>query len=219
MTNACPLCGNDHTALFHTLQHGAHQGRQYWHCAVCDLVHVPAEFQLTEAAEAAFYQTHENDPSDSGYRQFLSRATTPLLERLAPGSTGLDFGCGPAPTLSMMLAEHGHHCADYDYYFANQPQLLEQQYHFITCTEVIEHLSQPAQVLDRWQRCLKPGGLLVVMTQMWISQQRFSQWNYRNDPTHIGFYHANTWAWIAAHWHLNICYQQRDVVIFQAKID
>lgn len=183
------------------------------------MVHVPAEFQLTESAEAAFYQTHENNPDDPGYRGFLSRALAPLLARLPAASHGLDFGCGPAPTLSKMVAEHGHRCADYDYYFAYQPDLLTQQYDFITCTEVIEHVSQPAQLLDTWQRCLKPGGLLVVMTQLWISQQRFSHWNYRNDPTHICFYHANSWAWIAAHKGFDICYQQRDVVIFQRKID
>lgn len=219
MTDACPLCGDAQADLFHTLQHGAYSGRQYWRCASCWLVYVPREFHLAEAAEAAFYQTHQNNPDDPGYRLFLSRAAAPLVERLKQPSHGLDFGCGPAPTLSRMLADCGHHCVDYDYYFARQPQLLEQQYDFITCTEVIEHISQPATVIDVWQRCLKPGGLLVVMTQWWISQQRFSQWNYRNDPTHIAFYHPNTLAWIAQHWHFDIHYQQRNVVIFQRKID
>ncbi len=219
MTNTCPLCGHGQTALFHTLTRGAQQGRQFWLCPVCALVHVPRQFQLSEAAEAAFYQTHENNPDDPGYRGFLNRAAQPLLERLKPVSVGLDFGCGPAPTLSRMLAEHGHQCADYDYYFAGEPQLLEQQYDFITCTEVIEHISQPAQTFALWLRCLKPGGLLVVMTQLWLSQQRFSQWNYRNDPTHIAFYHADSWRWVAQQWPLDICYQQRDVVIFQRKID
>jgi SAM-dependent methyltransferase len=182
-------------------------------------VYVPRQFQLSESAEAGFYQTHQNNPNDAGYRGFLQRALTPLLERLPAGSTGLDFGCGPAPTLSLMLQQQGHHCADYDYYFARHPQLLEQRYDFITCTEVIEHLSQPAQAFELWQRCLRPGGLLVIMTQLWISQQRFSQWNYRNDPTHIAFFHSNTWAWVAQRWRFDICYQQRDVVIFQRKID
>jgi SAM-dependent methyltransferase len=219
VTNCCPLCSNSDTVLFHTLAYGAHAGRQYWHCNSCWLVFVPPAYQLSEGAEEAFYQTHQNDPADMGYRGFLSRATEPLLALLKPASTGLDFGCGPAPTLSQMLSEQGHRCADYDYFFAQQPDLLEQQYDFITCTEVIEHLSQPAQVLSRLRHCLKPGGLLVVMTQHWISQQRFSQWNYRNDPTHIGFYHQHTMRWIANHWHFEICYQQRDVVIFQRKID
>ncbi len=219
MTDACPLCGDTQATLFHTLQHGVYSGRQYWLCPTCWLVYVPRALQLSEAAEAAFYQTHENNPDDPGYRHFLSRAATPLLERLKRPSRGLDFGCGPAPTLSKMLIEQGHACAEYDYYFAHQPQLLEQQYDFITCTEVIEHVSRPAQLLATWQRCLQPGGLLVVMTQLWISQQRFSQWNYRNDPTHIAFYHANTMVWIAQQWQLDICYQQRDVVIFQRKID
>lgn len=219
MTDACPLCGDTQAQLFHTLQHGAYAGRQYWHCQRCWLVFVPRAFQLSESAEAAFYQTHENNPADPGYRHFLSRAAIPLLERLAGPSNGLDFGSGPAPTLSQMLNEHGHHCVDYDYYFARYPERLEQQYDFITCTEVIEHVSQPAHVLDTWRRCLKSQGLLVLMTQLWISQQRFSQWNYRNDPTHIAFYHTNTLAWIAQQWSFDICYQQRDVVIFKRKID
>lgn len=219
MTDPCPLCGSHQQTLFHVQQHGAQQGRQFWQCECCWLVFVPRAFHLSEKAEAEFYQTHENDPEDPGYRKFLSRAVNPLLACLNPSAHGLDFGCGPVPTLSKLLAEQGYACADYDYYFARHPQLLEQTYEFITCTEVIEHLSQPARILDQLYRCLKPNGLLVVMTQLWISQARFSQWNYRNDPTHIGFYHPQTWAWIADHWQLDIRYQQGDVVIFQRKID
>ncbi|MGB2360319.1 MAG: methyltransferase, partial [Porticoccaceae bacterium] len=63
---------------------------------------------MSSAAEKAIYDQHQNSPDDLQYRRFLSRLTEPLLERLGPCSRGLDFGCGPGPTLSVMMAEQGH---------------------------------------------------------------------------------------------------------------
>ena len=67
---------------------------------------VPRSYHLSAADEKAQYDLHENDPNDPGYRAFLDRLAGPLDKRLAPHSHGLDFGCGPGPTLSVMLEEH-----------------------------------------------------------------------------------------------------------------
>ncbi|HSH45355.1 MAG TPA: methyltransferase domain-containing protein [Longimicrobiales bacterium] len=163
---------------------------------MCALAWVPPEHRLDAAAERARYETHENDPADPGYRQFLDRLASPLIQRLRPGDQGLDYGSGPGPTLSLMLAEAGFPTAIYDPFFASDPTPLTRAYRFITCTETVEHFYQPAGELDRLDSLLKPGGLLAVMTRPRDGEDLESWW-YARDPTHVCFYHSRTMRWIA----------------------
>lgn len=172
------------------------------------------ECRLTAEQEKAIYQYHDNNPDDPGYRRFLSKVADPLLARLPPGSCGLDFGCGPVPVLAGMLEQEGMAMALYDPFFHPQPDALKQQYDFITCTEVLEHLYQPAAVLRQLDGLLKPGGLLAVMTCFQTDDTRFASWHYRRDPTHVVFYKEETLAAIAERnqWTLEI--PRKDVALF-----
>ena len=76
---------------------------------------------------------------------------------LAPESCGLDFGSGPKPTLSVMFEEAGHCMTTFDYFYENVPSAFERQYDFITATEVVEHLHNPKEELERLWACLKQG--------------------------------------------------------------
>lgn len=209
-TDICPLCtGKD-------IQHYAQdKKRDYWQCQNCDLVFVAKEQQLDHEAEKAVYEQHENNPQDIGYRKFLSRMSQPVLERVAPASQGLDFGCGPGPTLSLMFEEAGHSMAVYDPYFANNPDVLSKKYDFITSTEVFEHLSSPKKVLEQLLTILKPGGWLGLMTKRVIDQEAFSRWHYKNDPTHITFFSDRAFHWIAWHYGLTLDIVDQDVVLLQ----
>jgi SAM-dependent methyltransferase len=60
-------------------------------------VQVPQQQQLSVEAEREYYGTHRNAVDDPGYRAWLGRLAEPLLERVRPPASGLDFGCGPAP--------------------------------------------------------------------------------------------------------------------------
>lgn len=170
---------------------------------------------LGEREEKATYDLHDNDPQDEGYRGFLSKLTNPLLERLAPGARGLDFGCGPGPALAVMLREAGMDMTVYDPFFHPDKSVLEQQYDFVTCTEVVEHLHRPAEVFRQLDGLLVPGGWLGVMTCFQTDDERFANWHYRRDPTHIVFYRRATMDWLAsAHgWALEI--PAKDVALFQ----
>lgn len=205
----CPLCHSPAVA-FHT-----DKKRPYYRCSCCDLVHVPAAWHLDSQTEKAVYDQHENHVEDAGYRTFLSRLANPLLQRLPAGSRGLDFGCGPGPALAVMLREHGHEVALYDLYYAPDLTVFEQQWDFITATEVIEHLGQPGQELQRLWHCLKPGGLLALMTKRVTSPQAFSTWHYKNDPTHISFFSESTFQWLAAQWRAELEIVANDVVILR----
>lgn len=211
----CPLCHAATAQLLYLQPKPPNVGREYWQCDQCELIFVPAEFQLDAAAEKAIYDYHQNDPADAGYRAFLSQTLNPLVERLPAAAEGLDFGSGPGPTLSLMLEEAGFSCAVYDIYYANEPARLARSYDFITCTEVLEHLAQPRQILEQLVAMLRPQGLLAIMTKSTDTATDFANWSYRQDATHITFYGSKTFAWIASHWQLQMLYQDDRTVIFQ----
>mgnify|MGYP001944643262 CR=1 FL=1 len=225
---SCPLCHSNSTELWHIQTHKPLIGREYHRCKVCDLIFVPSIFHWDKPAEIAIYQQHENNPNDLGYRKFLDRIKQPMLQQLAllkksqkitnkPQAkiTGLDFGCGPGPTLSLMFAEVRVSCANYDLYFANHPELLEQKYDFIVSTEVFEHLAQPADVMNQLVSCLKPEGILGIMTQRPRDLAAFQNWRYLADPTHISFFSEACFKWLAKHWQLEQVYLGSDVVLLK----
>ncbi len=170
--------------------------------------------RLSPDQEREIYLLHDNNPSDRGYRKFLSKLADPLLERMQPGATGLDFGCGPGPALAKMLEAKGMVVSLYDPYFYPSETALSGIYDFITCTEVVEHLYEPAEVFRRLDQLLKPGGWLGVMTCFQTDDDRFDNWHYRRDPTHVVFYRESTLALLAEKfgWRLEI--PGKDVALF-----
>jgi len=205
----CPLCAS--SQVEHYL---ADSRRDYLQCGVCRLVFVPPHQHLSAAEEKAHYDLHENDPADPGYRKFLSRLATPLMEKLADKSVGLDFGSGPGPTLSLMMAEAGHRVAIFDPYYAPDHSCLRQHYDFITATEVVEHLSRPGEELDRLWSLLNAGGWLGLMTKRVSGREAFTRWHYKNDPTHICFYSRETFDHLGLKWQAEVLYPDADVVLF-----
>jgi len=206
----CPLCQSADSVLF-----GEDRRRRYWRCPVCRLVFVARHDLLTAEEEKAEYDLHENTPDDMGYRRFLSRLFIPLQQRLAADARGLDFGCGPGPTLSVMAAEYGLQMQLYDPFYAPDQSVLEQRYDFITATEVVEHLHHPGEELDRLWQLLQPGGILAIMTKLVIDRQAFQNWHYKNDRTHVRFYSRLTFYWLAEKWLAQLVFIDKDVIFLQ----
>lgn len=206
----CPLCAS--SQVEHYL---ADSRREYLQCGECSLVFVPPHQHLSSAEEKAHYDLHENDPEDPGYRKFLGRLAEPLLEILPGRSSGLDFGSGPGPTLSLIMAEAGHQMAIYDPYYAPAPECLTQSYDFITASEVVEHLSRPGEELDRLWSLINAGGWLGLMTKRVSGREAFARWHYKNDPTHICFYSRDTFDYLGRQWQADALYPHADVVLFQ----
>jgi 2-polyprenyl-3-methyl-5-hydroxy-6-metoxy-1,4-benzoquinol methylase len=176
-------------------------------------VFVPEQYFLSANDEKAFYDTHENNPDDPGYRRFLERLVSPLKRKLHPGSRGLDFGSGPGPTLSVMLEELGFPVNNYDIYYANDPAVLQEHYDFIVSTETIEHLHHPGSELQRLWSLLKPGGHFAVMTQFVQDKNHFANWRYKRDPTHVSFFSKQAFQWLAQHWQAPIEFAGNGVVL------
>lgn len=171
--------------------------RTYFRCAACEATFLDPAALPDRALEHAQYRLHQNDIANPGYRRFLSRLTTPLLECLAPAQAGLDYGCGPGPALAAMLSEAGHHMTVYDPLFFNDVAALEKRYDFITCSEVAEHFHDPAAEFARLERMLAAGGWMAFMTAFQTDDSAFANWHYRRDPTHVVFYREATFKAIA----------------------
>ena len=190
--------------------------RAYLRCGQCALVYVPDIFYLSADAEKAEYDLHDNQVNDAGYRGFLQRAWQPLQTLLARGSRVLDFGCGPGPALAAMMSEAGMQVSLYDHFYYPDPSVLTPHtYDAITATEVIEHLHTPAQVFTRWLALLKADGYLVVMTKQVQDANAFAGWHYKNDLTHVCFFSAQTFAWLAQQHGLVMTQCAADVVMFR----
>ena len=196
----CPLCGHPAPTLLASAELCG-QPRDYFRCPGCRLTFLDPAALPSKAEEKAQYDLHRNDPTDDGYRQFLSRLTGPLIvtlrEHFPDGASGLDFGCGPGPTLSGMLREKGFSMQDHDPVYAPDPQVLAQHYDFITCTEVVEHFHAPGDAFALLDSLLRPGGILAIMTSWLMNDANFIHWHYRRDPTHVCFYKPATFQWLA----------------------
>lgn len=208
----CPVCAAP-AVPFQTID-----TRPYHRCPACQARFLSPAYLPTPEDEHAHYLTHENHPDDPGYRRFLSKLVTPLRARLPRTARGLDYGCGPGPALAAMLREAGHEMALYDPIFAPDPSALAETYDFVTCTEVAEHFHHPAQEFARLHTLVRPGGWLALMTCFQTDDDRFANWRYRMDPTHVVFYREETFHHLAQRWGWSCMVPVKDVVLMQRPV-
>lgn len=216
---ACPLCRAQGT---HALAE-AH-GRRFRECSRCGLAFVHPDDRPTAAEERARYDTHQNDPGDPGYRSFLARLADPLTEILPPGASGLDYGSGPGPTLSVMMGERGFPMETWDPFYAPDPAPLARSWDFVTCTETAEHFHEPGREFDRLGGLVRPGGHLAIMTSWWTPPEdsqreargrHLAAWYYIRDPTHVVVYRRATLDWIALDRGWEVVHPRPDVSVFR----
>lgn len=213
-TVSCLLCDASTAALFKQI------GEQTYHrCDSCLLTFLNPDQMPSIEVERATYDMHENDPEDIHYRAFLRRATDPLIAKLKPGGYGLDYGCGPGPALAAMMSERGFAMEVYDPIYANDEDVLEENYDFITCTEVAEHFHSPKKELAQLDRMLVPGGWLAIMTSWLHDDIDFSTWHYRRDPTHVCFYQPKTFEYWARNAGWSALFPANNIVLLQKPFD
>lgn len=208
LMSACPLCKGVNIERYFK-----DKFRDYLICRDCYLVHVPESFHLSAEEEKVRYDLHQNDPNDLRYRAFLGRLFDPLRAYVPSGSYGLDFGCGPGPTLSVMLQESGYVVDAYDKFYACHLHVFHNRYDFITATEVVEHLSDPRFELERLYGLLKENGLLGIMTKLVTNRSAFEKWHYIRDTTHICFFSKSTFEWLGNLWQARVEFIGNDVIL------
>ena len=186
----------------------------YWQCNSCEAKFLDNSFHINADAERDRYLEHENIVDDPGYRNFLSKLTKPLKEKLSSSSTGLDFGCGHGPALADILTKDNFKIDLYDPFFFPNKDIFSKTYDFITCTETAEHFFNPNREFKTLDSILAPGGWLGIMTTFLTEDKSFESWHYRRDPTHVVFYGVKTFEVIAEqnNWQLEI--PSKDIALF-----
>ncbi len=211
---ACPLCAEPEGPK----PFAKTSDRSYFRCRMCRLTFLHPEERPSRTEEYNEYLLHNNDSRDEAYRRHLAKLCTPLVAGLPKKSRGLDFGCGPGPTVAIMLGEQGFFVQNYDPFFAPDRALLRARYHFIACTEVAEHFHDPKREFDTLARLLEDGGRLGVMTSLLTDDIDFDKWHYRREKSHVSFYHPDTMSWIAQHYRWGVEIAPPNVVLFSTPI-
>ncbi len=209
----CPLCACTAERFC------SDRNRSYLRCPRCNFIFVPEQHLLSPAEEKSRYDFHRNDPADLRYRKFLNRLFQPLEQKLAPGARGLDFGCGPGPTLSVMFEEAGYGCDVYDLYYADDPSVFKHQYDFLTCSETMEHMYRPREEFERFVSLVKPGGWIGIMTQLHdTAPVPFDRWHYKDDDTHVCFFSKQSFQTLEKVYSLRVEFHSDSVILFQTAV-
>lgn len=187
----CSLC-NCTTSLFSEFKQ-----RLYYKCNNCEAILLHPEHYMSFENEEKHYSFHNNDVEDQGYQNFVSPITSGILNSFTKEDFGLDFGAGTGSAISKVLQDNNYQIKQYDPYFHNYPELLNNQYDYIACCEVIEHFHHPAKEFNLLRKLLKPNGKLFCMTHLFDNSINFEQWYYKNDHTHVFMYQKETIEYIA----------------------
>ncbi len=157
--------------------------KKYYYCSSCSFVFLDSSFIVSPKLEKERYLKHENTLSNKGYVSMLSS----FISKIPVHGHVLDFGCGPTLVLKKLISKKGFSVDAYDKYF--HPCELSK-YDVITCTEVVEHLSDPLSTLKMLKEHLNSSGCIAVMTL--FHPKDLSGWWYLSDETHISFFDKKT---------------------------
>ena len=187
----CPLC--DSNALPY---HIGHLG-EYHKCEGCLGAFLLPQYHLTDEDEKRRYETHNNDVLDPGYQGFVQPLVDAVTDSFSKEHKGLDFGCGEGPVISYLLKEKGYHLGLYDPYFHADPSVFSRKYDYIILSEVMEHFKHPEKEFKLLFSLLNPGGKIFCLTELLTGEIDFPRWHYKNDETHLFFYHERSIRYIA----------------------
>lgn len=207
----CILCGGE-TSFFRQWR-----GKSYFQCSYCKSIMLHSEDYVSLEEEKERYQEHNNDVNDKRYQNFVSPIVNKVLEERSKDDKGLDFGSGTGPVITKMLRDKGYNIKVYDPFFANYKKRLEKTYDYIVCCEVMEHFHQPKEEFKKLKGLLKPKGSLHLMTEIYDQAIDFDSWNYKNDQTHVFFYHKKALEYIKQQYSFGSMEIIDDMVVYKVK--
>lgn len=184
----CPLCSNLESTI-----HSEDKFRSYLKCDKCELIFVSRGQLILPDEEKARYDSHQNNPGDAGYQNYLNKMVELIAPKLHPGDSGLDFGCGRTTLLASLFESRGFILDSFDLYFFSHPEIWQKKYDFIVLSEVIEHLREPLEEMKKLRMLLNPGGQIFIKTKFYPeSKLVFENWFYKRDKTHIQFFNPHS---------------------------
>jgi len=195
MDATCPLCDHEGSSFYQDKKH------HFFLCRHCEGIFRNQNQFLVSSDEKSRYLNHISDLNDKGYYQFIKPIIDQVKKNYTIGSHGLDFGCGHTPVLSRHLENESYIMSEFDAIFFNDTSLLEKNYDFIVCCEVMEHFFAPAKMFKKLFEMLKPNGKLICKTHPYSKSINFENWYYKNDPSHVFIYQKKTLEWIKDTFH------------------
>lgn len=198
MENLCSICNSKTKTVKHSKT-----SVLFHECPTCQLITRELSDYFSHQEEVERYLQHQNSIDDSSYQNYFVQfiVETKLLENKDNRIVnGLDFGSGPTPVLAHVLTHNYQVNMDiYDPIFSPNPVYENKLYDFITCTEVIEHIKNPLETFNLFNKLLVPNGLLAIMTQFHPNHENlFLDWFYIRDRSHISFFTLRTVETLAA---------------------
>ncbi len=210
--NPCISCGGD--AWRHPFVARNFQGQsfRYVSCASCGLVELDRGVDTAGAGEVyeeAYYGEGPSKFADriQSVRQRHAQKKAARISSLCPGQPGrlFDVGCGDGLFMEAMLKRGWSVDANEvgPAALARAQKLTstklgrgdlldivvaEGSYDVVTIWQVLEHVTRPAETLQKAFRMLKPGGLLTVSVPnagSWQARLFGSQWFHMDPPHHV----------------------------------
>ena len=209
LSRDCPLCGAEGAEGIHTSARG-----EFLRCDECALAFLDPARWPVRTDELARYRLHRNESGDVDYLKHLGRLAEPVTQRVPRGARGLDYGSGPGDALAQLFTQSGRPTVAFDPVFRNDESLLATRYDFVVCSEVLEHVHRPMDVLERFALLVRPGGVIGVMTGLYDAAPSFADWWYLRDTTHVCFYGVDTMRWIADRFGWDLEIRMPSVVVF-----
>jgi len=138
----------------------------------------------------------------------ILRVVKSLID-ISPVTNWLDFGCGNGGLVRYCLEREKCHITGFEEGWIKEevancgiPLLdsghldaLDATFDVVTAIEVLEHVTDPLQVLKRIRRLLKPGGLFFCTTgNARPFRNRLLSWRYVVPEIHVSFFEPETLA-------------------------
>lgn len=185
----CKICQNSTISFLNPSL-----SKHYFYCCTCEFIYIDPVYIVNLEREKAQYENHHNSLENEGYVKMFEDFMDLFWDKLpCKHIHALDFGSGPAPILGELLKRRGITVDCYDKFYQPQTIFENKTYDLITSTEVFEHLENPRQTLEMLAHCLKPNGIIAIMTLFHPNDtELFRKWWYPRDPTHISFFTCKT---------------------------
>jgi SAM-dependent methyltransferase len=164
--------------------------RIYYYCSECCLIFVDTVCHLDKEMEKKILSSQNQSIDKAEYVEYVNQIIQMVLPYINEENIGLDYGCGPSPTLTYLLEKENITCFNNDNNFGYTHPYKE--YDFIFAIECLEKFKEPDKEFDKILTLLKPGGILGVMTETYPEINRFRFWHNRQDRIHVSYYHRNT---------------------------
>lgn len=129
------------------------------------------------------------------------------LVEIGPATRWLDFGCGNGGLVQYVKEQTGAQAAGYETGWIRDRAAAEGipflskadletsagSFEIVTAIEVIEHVTEPLDLLRRMRQLLRPNGLLFITTgNAQPHREQILNWGYLNPTVHVSFFEPKT---------------------------